>query len=77
MSSMRVAALLKAVDEFREKLTEHRELWGKSLSQPIPDYPVRNREELEAQCQWLTRRLGGCQGSCRIKFVAQAVSCRG
>ena len=58
MSSMRVAALLKAVDEFREKLTEHRELWGKSLSQPIPDYSVRNREELEAQCQWLTRRLG-------------------
>jgi len=55
---MRVADLLIAVDEFRQKLIEHRELWGQSLSQPIPDYPVRNREELEAQSHWLTRRLG-------------------
>lgn len=55
---MRVAALLAALDEFREKLIEHLELWGKSLSQPIPSYPVRNREELEAQSHWLARRLG-------------------
>ena len=58
MSSMRVSALLAALDEFRTKLIEHKELWGRSLSQPIPDYPVCNREELEAQIHWLTRRLG-------------------
>ncbi|MHC9063770.1 TIGR02391 family protein [Nitrospira sp. CMX1] len=58
MSSMQVSALLAALDEFRTKLIEHKELWGRSLSQPIPDYPVRNREELEAQSHWLTRRLG-------------------
>lgn len=58
MSSMQVSALLAALDEFRTKLIEHKELWGRSLSQPIPDYPVRNREELETQSHWLTRRLG-------------------
>lgn len=55
---MRVSALLTALDEFRGKLMEHRDLWAKSLSQPMPSYPVRNVEELEAQSQWLTRRLG-------------------
>lgn len=55
---MRVSAVLAALDEFRRKLIEHRDLWAKSLSQPLPDYPVRNRQELEAQSQWLTRRLG-------------------
>jgi len=58
MDSMRVAELLKALDEFREKLIEHRKLWGESLSQPIPSYPVRNNDELEKQSDWLTRRLG-------------------
>lgn len=58
MSSMRVSELLAALDEFRTKLIEHKELWASSLSQPIPDYPVRNRTELEAQTHWLTRRLG-------------------
>lgn len=55
---MRVSELLTALDEFRQKLIEHREMWGGSLSQPIPDYPVRNQQELEAQSHWLTRRLG-------------------
>lgn len=58
MESMRVSELLAALDEFRSKLIEHRELWGKSLSQPIPSFPVRNQEELEAQSRWLSRRLG-------------------
>lgn len=30
MSSMRVAELHQALDEFREKLVEHRKLWGGS-----------------------------------------------
>lgn len=55
---MRVSELLAALDEFRQKLIEHRDLWGNSLSQPIPGYPVRNQEELESQSHWLTRRLG-------------------
>lgn len=59
---MRVADLLAAIDEFRQKLNEHRELWGRSLSQPIPDYPVRNHSELEEQSHWLTRRLGALRG---------------
>jgi len=58
MDSMRVGELVKAVDEFRGKLIEHRKLWGDSLSQPIPSYPVRNQPELEKQSDWLTRRLG-------------------
>lgn len=55
---MRVSELLAALDEFRSKLIEHRELWGNSLSSPIPSFPVKNKNELEAQSDWLTRRLG-------------------
>ncbi|AKN93027.1 hypothetical protein ACU10_08205 [Xanthomonas oryzae pv. oryzicola] len=58
MDSMRVGQFLQALDEFRVKLIEHRKLWGESLSQPIPSFPVRNQAELEAQSDWLTRRLG-------------------
>ena len=58
MNSMRVSELLTALDEFRQKLIEHRELWGNSLSQPIPGYAVRNQDQLEEQSHWLTRRLG-------------------
>lgn len=58
MQSMKVSELLAALDEFRSKLTEHRELWGKSLNDIVPDFPIRNQKELEAQSQWLTRRLG-------------------
>jgi len=55
---MRVADLLASIDEFREKLQEHRDVWAKSLDRTIPSYPVRNQEQLEAQSHWLTRRLG-------------------
>lgn len=55
---MQVRDLLSAIDEFRHKLVEHRDLWGKSLSQPMPSYPVRNQQPLETQSHWLTRRLG-------------------
>jgi uncharacterized protein (TIGR02391 family) len=58
MESMRVSELLAALDEFRGKLIEHRELWGKSLNSTVPDFPVRNQKELEEQSHWLTRRLG-------------------
>jgi uncharacterized protein (TIGR02391 family) len=58
MESMRLSELLASLDEFRTKLIEHRELWGKSLNSTIPDFPVRNQKELEEQSHWLTRRLG-------------------
>ena len=56
---MKVTDLLQALEEYQKKLIEHKELWGKSLSQPIPDYPVRNIDELQELTKWLNRRLGG------------------
>jgi len=55
---MKVKELLQALEEFQHKLIEHKKLWGKSLSQPIPDYPVRNVAELQEQSRWLNRQLG-------------------
>jgi hypothetical protein len=49
MESIRVSELLTALDEFRGKLIEHRELWGKSLNDVIPDFPVRSQKALEEQ----------------------------
>lgn len=50
--------LIEALEEFQQRLLEHERLWGKSLSHPIPDYPVANTSELKKQSQWLCRRLG-------------------
>lgn len=50
--------LAQALEEFQRKLIEHQDLWGDSLDQPIPDYPVRNIDELEEQSRWLSRRVG-------------------
>jgi uncharacterized protein (TIGR02391 family) len=58
MQSMKVSELLAALDEFRSKLIAHRELWGKSLDDIVPGFPVSSQKELEEQSQWLTRRLG-------------------
>ena len=58
MQSMKVSELLAALDEFRSKLIAHRELWGKSLDDIVPGFPVSSQQELEEQSQWLTRRLG-------------------
>lgn len=54
---MRVKELLKEIEEFRQKLSEHGELWGDSLDSTIPDYPLRNVEVLKEQSQWLARKL--------------------
>lgn len=56
---MKVKDLLNSLEEFQARLSEHQQLWGQSLSQPIPDYPVRNVDELREQSRWLSRRLGG------------------
>jgi len=55
---MKVKELIQALEEFQERLTEHQKLWGKSLSQPIPEYPVSNIDTLEGQSRWLCRKLG-------------------
>jgi hypothetical protein len=38
---MKVREIIVELEEFLRRLIEHREVWGNSLSQPIPDYPVR------------------------------------
>ncbi len=58
---MRALDLLDALNEFYHRLTEHQRLWGESLQQPIPDYPVRYIDELREQTQWLSRKLGALQ----------------
>lgn len=50
--------LIQQLEEFRERLTAHQRLWGDSLDRTIPDYPIRNGDELRNQSQWLCRRLG-------------------
>jgi len=55
---MKVIDLKNTIIEFQEKLDEHKMLWSKSLDKTIPDYPVRNTEELKIQTKWLSRRLG-------------------
>lgn len=55
---MKVQELIISLEELRERLVEHRKLWSTSLAKPIPDFPVRNIDELETQAQWLSRRVG-------------------
>jgi uncharacterized protein (TIGR02391 family) len=55
---MRASELLRSIDEFRDRLVEHRDLYLQSLDSDIPSFPIRNTNELEAQSAWLTRRLG-------------------
>jgi uncharacterized protein (TIGR02391 family) len=58
---MKASELREALESFRDLLTEHQKLWASSLDQPIPDYPVRNTRELEAQSKELCRQLGRLQ----------------
>jgi diguanylate cyclase (GGDEF)-like protein len=55
---VKIREIKSALEEFRQSLKEHEELWGKSLGQPLPGYPVTNNEALKAQSQWLSRQLG-------------------
>ena len=55
---MKVSELIAALEEFQGKLLEHQSLWDKSLNPPIPDYPVRNTQQLEEQSRWLSRKVG-------------------
>jgi uncharacterized protein (TIGR02391 family) len=55
---MRAGELLKQIEAFQHDVSEHHRLWGASLDQPIPRYPVRNVEELQQQSRQLSRMLG-------------------
>jgi hypothetical protein len=55
---MTVGELKAELEGFRKKLSEHYTLWCESLSQPIPDFPVRNIQALTEQMSGLARTLG-------------------
>lgn len=55
---MKAAELIEQLEAFRRALREHEELWGNSLDQPIPDYPIANIDELRQQSEQLNRQLG-------------------
>lgn len=46
---MKIKDLLQKVKEFKDLLSEHRELFGKSLDDVIPSFPVKNFSKLEEQ----------------------------
>ena len=46
---MKTNALLVKIKEFRDLLKEHYDLWGKSLNDIIPSYPIKNRDKLKEQ----------------------------
>src|SRR6267154_586115 len=55
---MKAAELVKELEAFRTELEVHGRVWGKSLDDTLPTYPVRNTELLSTQCKNLGRRLG-------------------
>jgi uncharacterized protein (TIGR02391 family) len=55
---MKVQDLISEVEEFRAALVAHRDLYGKSLDNELPDYPVVNVKQLEEQSRLLNRMVG-------------------
>jgi hypothetical protein len=55
---MKVSELASRTQRFHDDLEAHFELWQQSLEPPLPDYPVRNTEELRRQMSSLARQLG-------------------
>ena len=55
---MKVRDLMRRIEAFRDDLQAHYELWGESLEQPLPDYPVKNVSTLREQVSGLARQLG-------------------
>jgi len=55
---MRAGDLLEQIEAFQRDVSEHQRLWGDSLDQRTPRYPVRNVEELQQQSRQLSRMLG-------------------
>jgi hypothetical protein len=55
---MKVQELASRIQKFHDDLEAHFNLWVQSLEQPIPDYPVRNVQQLNEQMASLARQLG-------------------
>jgi hypothetical protein len=55
---MKVRDLCRRIQSFHHDLQAHYELWGESLEQPLPDYPVKNVSTLRQQTSALARQLG-------------------
>jgi hypothetical protein len=55
---VKVIELASRLQKFYDDLEQHQDLWGPSLSQPIPDYPIRNVAKLKEQSNNLARQLG-------------------
>jgi hypothetical protein len=54
---MTYGQLRQRLEEFRDKLIEHRELFAHSVNDIIPTHPIRNGRQLEAQERELHRLL--------------------
>jgi len=46
---MKVKELKMQLEEFQKELEQHSFLWRQSLDRTIPDYPIRNIENLRQQ----------------------------
>jgi hypothetical protein len=49
--------LIKELETFLKRLSEHRSLWSQSLDSTIPDLPIRNIPRLQEQQEELTSRF--------------------
>lgn len=54
---MNKKVLLRKLANFQKKLQEHQKIWGNSLDNTIPDYPLRSYERLKTQQNELTELL--------------------
>ena len=55
---MKVSELKEQLEKFAREVVGYRDLWGESLEGPLPDYPVKNFDELNKQSASLLRQLG-------------------
>ena len=55
---MNVAEVIARLEKFRRDLDAHAKLWGQSLDHTIPEFPIRNIEDLRSQSNSLARQLG-------------------
>src|SRR5713101_1422944 len=55
---MKVKELKKRIEQFRKLLQENSNIWSHSLDTTMPDYPIRNGQQLQEQINLLARQLG-------------------
>jgi REase_DpnII-MboI len=55
---MKTRELIQKIQKFHDDLETHYYLWGQSLHPSLPEYPLKNVEELRKQTNNLARQLG-------------------